>query len=349
MNEAIQMDAELSDSDRLRNAIQNQIDPQEETQDQEPQELNQEATQDEVIADAEGEVEETTTPDETHEANEESLSLEDISSLFGFDSNKFDLDEDGTLLVKTKIDGEEGRVTLQDIVKSYQLEGHLNKQNMEVQEVKKTLNQERESFKKESETKLQNLEDSLILATNQLNYDFQGIDWAALEQTDPNQFLLARQKFADRQNQLNHAYQTLQQERIMQRQVLLEKGKEALFNAIPEWKDAEVREKGKADMKKGLQHYGFNNEEITAVLDNGMDISGLDHRIYLMVRDALSYRKLQDKKPEIEKKVAKAPKVVKGSTKTTPKQTTKSDEIIKSIRKTGGKKGDIARFLKSKQ
>ena len=54
-------------------------------------------------------------------------------------------------------------------------------------------------------------------------------------------------------------------------------------------------------MRNSLRGYGFNDQEIGQLAD---------HRFLMVARDAMSYKNLKDKKPIVQKKVAKAPKRV---------------------------------------
>ena len=278
-----------------------------------------------------------------------SYELSDIAQLLGVDESVLDVDEDGKVIAKTKVDGQEGIAKLNDLIKSHQLEGHLNKQNMEVVEQRKALEQQQQEFAQKSQAQLKTLEDSLTLAYNQLNNEFQGINWNELKQSDPATYAAYRRDFDDRQQQISYAYQNLEQTRQAQRDQLRQQGVKNLFDAIPEWKDADAREKGRSELKNGLaKHYGYSNEELAAVIDQGMDISGLDHRIYLMARDALKYRQLQDGKPEVTKKVKTASKTVKaGSPQKSDKKTVQIKKARQAVKNSGGKQG-VAEYLMQK-
>lgn len=299
----------------------------------------------------ESESEEDDTDDDQDAPDEdgESVELSDIAALLGLDESQLDIDEEGKIIAKTKIDGQEGTAKLADLIKSHQLEGHLNKQNMEVVEQRKRLEQQQQQFQEEANAKLKQLGDSLSLAFNQLNYEFQNVDWNSLKQTDPAQYSVLRQEFEDRQAQINYAYQNLEQNKLTQREQMREQGVKNLLNAIPEWQDAEAREKGRIELKNGLsKHYGYSEKELALAIDQGMDFSGLDHRLYLMARDALKYRELQDKKPEITKKVNKSVKTVKA--RSPQNQDSKSLQLKntrKTIKTSGGKKG-VADYLMQK-
>lgn len=88
-----------------------------------------------------------------------------------------------------------------------------------------------------------------------------------------------------------------------QRAILSEKiteEREALLKAIPEWQDATVRKAEKAKIAAFAESLGL-----------GEDLKSLvDHRVFLLVRDAMKYRELQSKKPAVKANVEKV-KVVR--------------------------------------
>jgi len=362
--DATQQGAELSVSERIEQKLADNEPTAQEDTEQATEEVTEEATeeiiQDEATNDAESTADEDESAEqETEEANDEevvSYELSHIAELLGVDESNLDVDKDGKVIAKTKVDGEEGSAKLNDLIKSHQLEGHLNKQNMEVIEAKKQLDAERQNFNQNAIAKTQQLEDSLTLAQNQLNHEFQSIDWNALEQTDSSQYTLMRQKFNDRQAQIQQGVQTLHEQRQAQQSEQLayfgerlQGEKQQMLNAIPEWQTQEGFEKGRSDLRNGLnKSYGFSTDELDGVFVRGESFSGIDHRLILMARDALAYRKLQEGKPAMQKKVKSAPKVAKAGIK--PRQANKVVTLNKTkaaIKKSGGKQG-VADYLMQK-
>ena len=59
---------------------------------------------------------------------------------------------------------------------------------------------------------------------------------------------------------------------------------------MPEFSDPQKASQLKSSMKTTLSNYGFNNQEIAQVYD---------HRIVMLVNDAMKYRNLQKAKPNI--------------------------------------------------
>jgi hypothetical protein len=75
---------------------------------------------------------------------------------------------------------------------------------------------------------------------------------------------------------------------------------------LPEFSDPEKASGLKATMKSTLNNYGFNEQEIAQVYD---------HRIVMLVNDAMKYRSMQNSKPNIAKKISKPGKVFSSGVK----------------------------------
>jgi len=271
------------------------------------------------------------------EAGGSTLTLSEIADVFGVDENLLELNEEGKVVFKTKIDGIEGKVSPADALKSYQLEGHLNKQNMEVVNQRKALEAERQQFQQEQTQKIQQLEDTLALAVTQLNHDFQRVDWGSLKVSDPQRYLVLKQEYQDRQAYLQNSYQTLQQARQQETQQRALEFKEKLTteyqklrSSVPGWDDDNKFEQGKKEVRDSLiSDYGFSDQEIN---------SAIDHRLIKMAHDAMKFRQLEKAKPAVIKKIKQAPKVVKSG----PVNQPDAGDLKKSlelIRKSGGEKG----------
>ena len=71
---------------------------------------------------------------------------------------------------------------------------------------------------------------------------------------------------------------------------------------IPEYSDPNKADQFRTDMRSSLRSYGFNDSEIGNLAD---------HRFLMVIKDAMGYKSVKDKKPIVQKKVANAPKVVK--------------------------------------
>lgn len=131
----------------------------------------------------------------------------------------------------------------------------------------------------------------------------------SLIQTDPIGFLQQKafydQRIAELQ-QLHEAKQASEQQRIGQeneaRRERLVSELEAARSKMPELQDKAKYQKFHAELKQAAQHYGFSDGDVDAIED---------HRLLLMAKDAMAYRRLQAAKPKVQQKVQNVPQVQK--------------------------------------
>lgn len=108
----------------------------------------------------------------------------------------------------------------------------------------------------------------------------------------------------------------------------LAREKDALLSAVPTLKDPV---KGKAlveSWQRGAEeHYGVTPQEFQAIAD---------HRFMVVLRDALAYRRLKAKAPEVQKEVAAKP-TIKGGKRGAPREASAKQKQVRSeqLRQTG--------------
>ena len=102
---------------------------------------------------------------------------------------------------------------------------------------------------------------------------------------------------------------------------------------MPEYSHHDKASQLKTSMKSTLNSYGFNDQEIAQVYD---------HRIVMLVNDAMKFRSMQKAKPNMAKKISKPSRVFSSGVKQT-----KADVNVKArkdklsrLRKSGSTKDD---------
>jgi len=308
-------------------------------------ESSEEAQEEEVSTDAED------------ENTESQIELSDLAEYLGVEADKLDVDDSGAILVKTKIDGQEGVAKFSDLIKSHQLEGHLNKQNMEVVEAQKALDTQRTELESQVSAKLQETETLTQLAYGELTREFESIDWNSLRAEDPAEYAAQQRDFDARKQSITEAYQKVQQDKheqdVKQNQELqahLQAEDQKLYQAIEGWDKPETAKKEFSEVMSYLQTaHGYSNENLYGVRDqNGAIVQpGIsDHKIVVMARKAMLYDQLQQTKPSITKKVRKAPKIAKvGAIKAVDTDAKKHAELKNKVKQSGGKIGSLAAYL----
>ena len=181
------------------------------------------------------------------------------------------------------------------------------------------------------------------VASQDLLREYQSINWAALEQQDPGQAALQRQKFQERQAQLRGVMHNVEQNKHQfqqrveaQRGEVLGQEREKLTALIPEWKNAEIAQKEGPQVRAYAIKEGFPQEEV-----DGLVFA----RHVAMLRKAMLYDAQQVSKAEVEKRVRLAPKLVKPGQSTVVDPKAQSVQNLRhQIQKSGGKRG-VADYL----
>lgn len=258
----------------------------------------------------------------------------------------WDLDRLLGLDVKTKIDGKEGKQRLRDLIKSHQLEGHLNQKLMTHADEVKAFQTEKQNFIQTSQHKLQQLDVGVKIAQKMLEGEFAQVNWQELQNSDPLAFNQQYVSFQQRQAQINHVANLLGQERqqsqqaeLQQQQSYLAEQMRLMETKIPEWTDQSRREKELTEIIPMVKDaYGISEQEVRGLKD---------HRELLILRDAWQWQKLQKQKPAVVNKVKTAPKLLKpGSSQSKAAINNLQLQAGRTRLKETGKVGDAKPVLK---
>lgn len=193
------------------------------------------------------------------------------------------------------------------------------------------INAKAEEFKMR-EAVIEHLAEAKSLETQLKQY--QGVDWNALVDSDPIQAMKLDRQYRELQsaysqkvNDIQAVQQNISDQRQHFAQELLQREKQSMLEAIPDWKDAEKSKAERNEIKASLQKAGFTPEEIENLSD---------HRSVVIARKAMLYDQMMSKKPEVQKRVSEAPKPVKPGT--TQQRNQKGDAYQKTreqLKKTG--------------
>lgn len=261
--------------------------------------------------------------------------LADVAKLLGADESSLDVDEDGSITVKTKIDGEDGKVKFSDLIKSYQLQGHVDKQVREAAEVRKQANEYAQQV--QQQTQVQQAVIGKIAEAKAIEAElaqYQGINWQALIDSDPVQAMKLEHQMRDLQgkhgakvNEINQAAQQVQQTQAQQTAASLQAERQALLAACPEWSSEATATKEKQAIAADLKARGYSERDIQNLSD---------HKTVLLARDAMLYRAQKAANLTLDKKVREAPKIIKpGSTAT--RNVNAVQKIHAEVKRTGSR------------
>lgn len=228
------------------------------------------------------------------------------------DAAGLDLDKVMDFALPVKIDGKEGTASLRDLVKSYQLDGHINQKLASLDNDRKTFEGKRIEAERSAADRLLKLNAGVQTLERALISDFAGVDWDKLRAENPSEFnskfVAYQQRYAQMQDiakQIGEEQQKHQQSQQARAKAWLEEQRTLLKAKIPEWGDDTRRAKDKAEILDYLKGVGISKEEFEQLGD---------HRYALVVRDAWKWGQLQKSRPATLKKVKSAPKLLKPGT-----------------------------------
>ena len=281
-------------------------------------------------------------PEQESETPEYQLS--DMAKLLGADESALDVDEDGSLLVRTKVDGIEGTAKFADLVKSYQLQSHVDKQVREAAEIRKSAIEQAQAV--QQQIQVQQAIVGKIAEIKAVEAEFQqyrAINLDALIDSDPVQALKVQrhmqslqERHAALNNEANQAANYVQQQQAQQSMAVLQSEAQALMRAVPEWSDTKKAQTERDAIKADLKARGYSDRDIDSLSD---------HKAVLLARDAMLYRQLKAGNTVTEKQVRAAPKIVKPGSSQQINRSDKTIRDLKSAVRQSGSKQSVMDYL----
>ena len=272
--------------------------------------------------------EETESPDET-----ESYEAEETSESSDIQENSKEP------YYAVTVDGTDLSVNLEELIQGYQRNADYTRKTQELAQERTQSSEFVERSKKDVEAKLQRLDQLNNAAQSQLQQEYAEVDFEKLYDEDPVEAARLEHKMRKKHSQLAQVSQQTQELQAQEFNKYLGEQQKLLSTKVPELLDDQKGPRFKQQMRDYLGNIGFNDSEINSVYD---------HRYVMLVKDAMSYRNLQKAKPGIRKKVANAPKVVKGGVAKSKGQAdaeVKRQQLSK-LRKTGQVR-DAAKFFRN--
>lgn len=236
--------------------------------------------------------------------------------------------------------GEEKEVTLDELIKGYQLGADYTKKTTEVAEQRKVVEAERRAIEEAKQLR-ESYAQRLQLVEQFLSTPEEDIEH--LKETDPIGYAVkvAEQTQKEKQLQAVRAEQAkiatqqqLEQAQSLRNHLAAESGKIAAV--IPEYADKEKGAKVRQDIREYAKSIGWTDQELGSVYDS---------RAVLSLYEGMQYRKLMSNRPAVNKKVSEAPKMVKPGT--TKAQASEREQIKRDkarLRETGNVRDAAAIF-----
>lgn len=249
----------------------------------------------------------------------------------------------------TDADGNKSEVTLSEWKDAYQAKALLDAERRRASEERATAQAEhdriaqmKQAFDQERHLFVQALEKEFM-------QQYDGVNWDELRTKDPGRYAALRQDYNERRAKMSATYQQVvaglqnqsrEQSLRMQaaQQETLTREAQALVKAWPAMASEESAKAEKAKLRDYLQSLGFSDADIGGVTD---------HRLVLLVRDAMQYRAEKAKTDQTLKRVVKIGKtVLKPGGREAPSDTqAKRIGGLISVAKRTGKADDAARAI----
>ena len=329
-----------TDVQKATRTIVGLLDPKEETKKQQPTEQQQTEEQQNS---PEPTQEESSTEDQPEEQeNMEAESQEEATEEVSQDEEQIDTQEkqDSTAepTYKVKVAGQEYDVTLDELRNGYSRDADYRQKTESLAFEKKQFMSESEKQRQDYSAKLNEANQMLSVAQQQLNSEINSADLEKLYEEDPTEAARIEHRLRKKQEKINSAMAKNQSEQKKQFDNYLKDQQSKLVSKMPEFSDPDKASQLKTSMKSTLNAYGFNDTEVAQVYD---------HRIVMLVNDAMKFRNLQKAKPNIAKKITKPGKVFTSGVKQTKADVTLKarKEKLSRLKKSGSHKDAASIFL----
>lgn len=249
------------------------VQTQEEVVSEEPINQESESDQPEVIDEMQ-----TETEQETSDVSETDVSQEQTEDI--------QKEPDSTFTVK--VSGQELKVTLDELKKGYSRDADYRRKTEELSFEKKQFQSETEQQRQDYSKRFTELNQILAFTQQQLNSEISNVDLNKLYEEDPVEATKVERQIRLKKEKMMDAANKLQQEQQRQLSGYVQEQQKILAEKMPEFNDAQKASTAKNNLRNFLNSYGFKDAEIGQIYD---------HRIVMLVNDALKYRNVKNVKP----------------------------------------------------
>ena len=302
-----------------------------------PEDSNEQPTETEEDT-QEAEVEETEVEEEAEpEMEEVEEATEDNSEI---EEDEEVVEEEQTFTVKAA--GEEKEVTLDELKKSYQLGSDYTKKTQEIAEQRKAIEAnakdilEARKVRDDYAQKLEAVEQFLVSNNNSPE------DLAAMSENDPIGYAKTVADMTLKKEQVqavqSERYRLAEEQKAVkadQMQKFVAEEAHKLAQSLPEFSDKAKGEQIRNSIRNYGKKVGFTDEELSQVYDS---------RHVLVLHKAAQYDTLMAGKAGVKKKVANAPKTMKGGAKVKQTVTDRTKKQQNRLLQTGDARDAAALF-----
>lgn len=241
---------------------------------------------------------------------------------------------------RIKVNGEELELSEDELINFAQQGVDYTKKTQQLAEQRKALEAEAQSVAQAKQLRDAYAE-RLQVIEQMLSAQGQEEDLEALKESDPIGYAVKFAEMQQKEKQLQavqaERYRIAQEQQAEQAQALEQYMKyqaQELSKMLPDYADPEKGESLRADMRKFAKSVGFSDEELSMVRDA---------RQVMTLYKAMQYDKLQQAKPQVNKRVSEAPKTLRSGNGVKATDADKVKKAKQQLRQTGKVK-DAARL-----
>jgi len=224
--------------------------------------------------------------DETQTETEQETS--DVSETDVSQEQTEDIQKEPDSTFTVKVAGQELKVTLDELKKGYSRDADYRRKTEELSFEKKQFQSETEQQRQDYSKRITELNQILAFTQQQLNSEISNVDLNKLYEEDPVEATKVERQIRLKKEKMMEAANKLQQEQQRQLSSYVQEQQKILAEKMPEFNDAQKASTTKNNLRNFLNSYGFKDAEIGQIYD---------HRIVMLVNDALKYRNVKNVKP----------------------------------------------------
>ena len=224
--------------------------------------------------------------DETQTETEQETS--DVSETDVSQEQTEDIQKEPDSTFTVKVAGQELKVTLDELKKGYSRDADYRRKTEELSFEKKQFQSEADQQRQDYSKRLSELNQILAFTQQQLNSEINNVDLNKLYEEDPVEATKVERQIRLKKEKMMEAANKLQQEQQRQLSSYVQEQQRILAEKMPEFNDAQKASTAKNNLRNFLNSYGFKDAEIGQIYD---------HRIVMLVNDALKYRNVKNVKP----------------------------------------------------
>ena len=242
---------------------------------------------------------------------------------------------------QVKVAGEEKELTLTELKSLAQQGADYTKKTQQVAEQRKAVEAEQKAIE-EAKYMRDAYAERLQAMERLLNAQQPVEDLESLKESDPIGYAVRVAEMSQNKEKL-YAIQAERQRIAEQQQAEQQQGMQQylseqaakLSESLPEYSDPVKGEALRSDLRTFAKNLGFSDQELSAVRDA---------RHVMALYKAMQYDKLQQSKPQLNKRVSEPPKTIKSGNSNTATNTDQHKKAMAQLQKTGKIRDAVSAF-----